>query len=60
MLSTKSLLAVLVVLLMSTFSARDTRAENEDVRHFLFIGEPNSTAWKVLIENLSLLNIRSY
>jgi uncharacterized protein with GYD domain len=33
------------------FSFRGAWAESEDVRYFMFIGEPSAAAWKFLMEN---------
>ena len=45
----KSMLSTIVLLLsLLTLSAY---AENEKLRYFLFIGQPNAAVWKMLIDH---------
>ena len=38
-------------LVLCLFVSASTWAKSDDLRHFMFIGEPSATAWKFLIEN---------
>lgn len=46
----KKLFTVLAVTLLAT-SVVCAQDKSEDIRYFMFIGEPNAAAWKVLMAN---------
>ena len=42
---------ILLMLCVALAAMTSANAEEQGVRHFLFIGEPNAAAWKYLMEN---------
>jgi len=50
-IATLAFLAAFLCAIPHTTSAQGTTAVSSKMRTFLFIGEPNSAAWKIMIEN---------
>jgi uncharacterized protein with GYD domain len=44
-------LVTLATVLLLTMSSAIAAEDSDDVRYFMFIGEPNAAAWKFLMEN---------
>ncbi len=42
---------LLITILLAAMFTLSAHAEDKKLRHFMFIGQPNATAWKYMMEN---------
>lgn len=42
---------LIIVALVAGMLAMSAQAEEKNLRHFMFVGQPNATAWKIMMED---------